>query len=75
MLAPTRELANQINDVLMPLAHTFGMNTTTVYGGVKYIHQIRDLKPARYRGRLPGRLEDCCASSAHALVRRSRGHR
>ena len=44
VLAPTRELANQINDVLMPLAHTFGMNTTTVYGGVKYIHQIRDLK-------------------------------
>ena len=29
VLAPTRELANQINDVLMPLAHTFGMNTTT----------------------------------------------
>ena len=28
VLAPTRELANQINDVLMPLAHTFGMNTT-----------------------------------------------
>ena len=55
VLAPTRELANQINDVLMPLAHTFGMNTTTVYGGVKYIHQIRDLKAgADIVGRLPG---------------------
>ncbi len=35
VLAPTRELANQINDVLMPLAQTFGMTTTTVYGGVQ----------------------------------------
>ena len=59
VLAPTRELANQINDVLMPLAHTFGMNTTTVYGGVKYIHQIRDLKAgADIVVACPGRLED-----------------
>ena len=59
VLAPTRELANQINDVLMPLAHAFGMNTTTIYGGVKYIHQVRDLKAgADIVVACPGRLED-----------------
>lgn len=63
VLAPTRELANQINDVLMPLAHTFGMNTTTVYGGVKYIHQIRDLKAgADIVVACPAALRTCCAS-------------
>ena len=44
VLAPTRELANQINDVLMPLAQMYGMTTTTVYGGVRYARQIRDLR-------------------------------
>ena len=68
VLAPTRELANQINDVLMPLAHTFGMNTTTVYGGVKYIHQIRDLKAgADIVVACPGRLEDLLRQRALTL--------
>ena len=68
VLAPTRELANQINDVLMPLAHTFGMNTTTVYGGVKYIHQIRDLKAgAGIVVACPGRLEDLLRQQALTL--------
>ena len=68
VLAPARELANQINDVLMPLAHTFGMNTTTVYGGVKYIHQIRDLKAgADIVVACPGRLEDLLRQQALTL--------
>ena len=68
VLAPTRELANQINDVLMPLAHTFGMNTTTVFGGVKYIHQIRDLKAgADIVVACPGRLEDLLRQQALTL--------
>ena len=68
VLAPTRELANQINDVLMPLAHTFGMNTTTVYGGVKYIHKIRDLKAgADIVVACPGRLEDLLRQQALTL--------
>lgn len=68
VLAPTRELANQINDVLMPLAHTFGMNTITVYGGVKYIHQIRDLKAgADIVVACPGRLEDLLRQQALTL--------
>lgn len=68
VLAPTRELANQINDVLMPLAHAFGMNTTTIYGGVKYIHQVRDLKAgANIVVACPGRLEDLLRQKALTL--------
>lgn len=68
VLAPTRELANQINDVLMPLAHAFGMNTTTIYGGLKYIHQVRDLKAgADIVVACPGRLEDLLRQKALTL--------
>ena len=68
VLAPTRELANQINDVLMPLAHAFGMNTTTIYCGVKYIHQVRDLKAgADIVVACPGRLEDLLRQKALTL--------
>lgn len=68
VLAPTRELANQINDVLMPLARTFSMNTTTIYGGVKYIHQVRDLKAgADIVVACPGRLEDLLRQKALTL--------
>ena len=68
VLAPTRELANQINDVLMPLAHAFGMNTTSIYGGVKYIHQVRDLKAgADIVVACPGRLEDLLRQKALTL--------
>ena len=68
VLAPTRELANQINDVLMPLARTFGMNTTTIYGCVKYIHQVRDLKAgADIVVACPGRLEDLLRQKALTL--------
>ena len=68
VLAPTRELANQINDVLMPLARTLGMNTTTIYGGVKYIHQVRDLKAgADIVVACPGRLEDLLRQKALTL--------
>lgn len=59
VLAPTRELANQINDVLLPLAHMYGMTTTTIYGGVNQNRQVRDLKAgADIVVACPGRLED-----------------
>ncbi|WP_346427786.1 DEAD/DEAH box helicase [Bifidobacterium sp. CP2] len=59
VLAPTRELANQINDVLQPLAQMAGMTTTTVYGGVKQNRQVRDLMSgADIVVACPGRLED-----------------
>ena len=67
VLAPTRELANQINDVLMPLAQMYGMTTTTVYGGVRYARQIRDLRAgADIVVACPGRLEDLLEQ--HALT-------
>lgn len=59
VLAPTRELANQINDVLMPLAQMYGMTTTTIYGGVNQKRQVRDLRSgADIMVACPGRLED-----------------
>ncbi|KAB8287529.1 DEAD/DEAH box helicase [Bifidobacterium ramosum] len=69
ILAPTRELANQINDVALPLAQMAGMTTTTVYGGVKYSRQIRDLKAgADIVVACPGRLEDLLRQNALTLA-------
>ncbi|WP_421728444.1 DEAD/DEAH box helicase [Bifidobacterium callitrichidarum] len=68
VLAPTRELANQINDVLLPLARMYGMTTTTIYGGVKYTRQIRDLNAgADILVACPGRLEDLLHQKALTL--------
>lgn len=59
ILAPTRELANQIHDTLEPLAAVVGLRTATVYGGVSAGAQITALR----RGvdvvvACPGRLLD-----------------
>ena len=59
VLAPTRELAEQINKTLSPLAKSVGFFTTTIYGGVSQFKQEQALK----RGvdiaiATPGRLED-----------------
>ena len=59
ILAPTRELANQIHDTLEPLAAEVGLRTTTIYGGVSAGAQISALR----RGvdvvvACPGRLLD-----------------
>ena len=43
VLAPTRELATQINAVLEPLAAAYGLRTTTIFGGVSAKHQINAL--------------------------------
>ena len=59
VLAPTRELANQIDEVIKPLAAAYGLVTTTVYGGVNQKRQVDafnggvDILVA-----CPGRLED-----------------
>ena len=67
VLAPTRELAKQIDEVLLPLAQAYGMTTTTVYGGVRYARQIRDLRAgADIVVACPGRLEDLLEQ--HALT-------
>ena len=61
--SPTRS-----NDVLMPLAQIYGINTTTVYGGVRYARQIRDLQAgADIVVACPGRLEDLIEQGALTL--------
>lgn len=68
VLAPTRELANQINEVLAPLAQVCRMTTCTVYGGVKYNRQIAELKAgADIVVACPGRLEDLLRQNALTL--------
>ncbi len=59
VLAPTRELATQINAVLEPLARAYGMNTTTIFGGVPQRRQEIALdRGADIVVACPGRLED-----------------
>jgi len=59
IVAPTRELALQIDQVIQPLARAVGLFTTQVYGGVPQGKQVGALR----RGvdiviGTPGRLED-----------------
>ncbi|BAJ74070.1 superfamily II DNA and RNA helicase [Microbacterium testaceum StLB037] len=59
VLAPTRELANQIDEVIKPLAQPFGLVTTTVYGGVNQKRQVDALNAGvDILVACPGRLED-----------------
>ena len=59
ILAPTRELATQINAALQPLAAAYKLRTTTIFGGVSQNRQVNAL-----RGGVdvvvacPGRLDD-----------------
>lgn len=59
VLAPTRELATQIDRTIAPLAESVGLNTTVIYGGVSQKHQERALSAgADIVVACPGRLED-----------------
>ncbi|MCU1440745.1 MAG: box helicase, partial [Rhodoglobus sp.] len=59
VLAPTRELATQIDAVLAPMAAAYGMNTTTIFGGVSQNRQVAALKAGvDIIVACPGRLED-----------------
>ena len=59
VLAPTRELVTQISAALEPLAASYGLKVTTIFGGVSQSRQVSAL-----RGGVdivvacPGRLED-----------------
>ena len=44
VLVPTRELANQVKDVVLPLGHAVGRNVIACYGGVGMEPQIDALK-------------------------------
>ncbi|XSS42711.1 DEAD/DEAH box helicase [Propionibacteriaceae bacterium Y1685] len=59
ILAPTRELALQIDRTVQPIAKVMGLFTTQIYGGVPQYKQVRALE----RGvdiviGTPGRIED-----------------
>lgn len=43
-LVPTRELATQVRDELLPLAHARGVRITAIYGGDPIDKQIKELK-------------------------------
>ncbi|MCB1298616.1 MAG: DEAD/DEAH box helicase [Microthrixaceae bacterium] len=59
VLAPTRELANQIDEVIRPLADAYGLKSTTIYGGVNQKRQVDALKAGvDIVVACPGRLED-----------------
>ncbi len=59
VLAPTRELATQIAEVIKPLADKYRQRVTTIYGGVRYQKQINELKAGvDIIVACPGRLED-----------------
>jgi len=59
VLAPTRELATQIDAVLAPLAKAYGMTTTTIFGGISQKRQVDALRAGvDIVVACPGRLED-----------------
>jgi superfamily II DNA/RNA helicase len=68
VLAPTRELAEQIATAILPLARARGHRVASVYGGVGYRAQLRALDAgASLVVACPGRLEDLLASRALSL--------
>lgn len=59
VIAPTRELAIQINDSFQDIARAFGMRTACLIGGAPMEPQVQDLrKNARVVIATPGRLID-----------------
>ena len=59
VLAPTRELATQIDAVLAPLAKAYNLTTTTIFGGVNQNRQVNALNAGvDIVVACPGRLED-----------------
>ena len=59
VLAPTRELANQILATIEPLARAAGLRTMTIFGGVGQARQVQQLRAgADIVVATPGRLED-----------------
>ncbi len=59
ILAPTRELAEQINDVIKELAPRSGLKSITIYGGVSHARQVSELRgKPQIIVACPGRLLD-----------------
>jgi superfamily II DNA/RNA helicase len=59
VLVPTRELATQVQEVLVPLAESMGLRVATVFGGVSYRPQIAAMsRRTDIVVACPGRLAD-----------------
>jgi ATP-dependent RNA helicase RhlE len=58
VLAPTRELARQIDEELRPLAHCRALSVAAVYGGAGIEGQSKRARRAHIVVATPGRLED-----------------
>jgi superfamily II DNA/RNA helicase len=59
VLAPTRELATQIEVAIAPLAQAYGLTSTTIFGGVSQQRQVAALRAGvDIVVACPGRLED-----------------
>jgi superfamily II DNA/RNA helicase len=61
ILVPTRELAAQVAETLVPLATALGMHVAVIHGGVSAGPQIKALMRADIVVACPGRLEDLIA--------------
>jgi len=68
VLVPTRELAQQVADVLAPLGRSVGVTVTTVYGGVSISAQITRVRDADVVVATPGRLIDLLERRACTLA-------
>ncbi|QVQ52441.1 DEAD/DEAH box helicase [Spiractinospora alimapuensis] len=69
ILVPTRELAHQVRDALIPYARVVGLWVADVVGGAPYVRQINELR----RGvdvlvATPGRLSDLISQRACSLT-------
>lgn len=70
ILAPTRELALQIDATISPLARRLGLRTTTIFGGVGQNPQVDALrKGVDVVVACPGRLEDLISQNFCKLDR------
>jgi superfamily II DNA/RNA helicase len=67
VLVPTRELAQQVADVLTPLGRRIGVTIATVYGGVPIGRQISRVRDADIVVATPGRLIDLLERHACTL--------
>ena len=69
ILTPTRELAEQIRNVLHPLANSAGLGVLSVYGGTPYKGQLRKLS----RGvEILVATSGCSGPKAFSLIERAR---
>ena len=68
MLVPTRELADQVHDELLPLADVLGLRLLAVYGGVSLQRQVQQLRrEIDVVVATPGRLGDLLDRGACSL--------